>query len=248
MKTNISESIKHSLLVEGDELGSLVEFIRSRYGKVQITAECSDNSELETDDISEIINFDNPNYRKIKNITINAHTSYEEILRLRIDSSSNFNMYMNSARLTITSLSDETAVYLSQEIPKRLREMKPGYDLLARFPLTFIAMIVAFLWMFAQGVGRFVGFIKLQPEPQSNVSWNDLSIVLVTFIVIVLALTYLLDKVQGILFPRVFFLIGKQRRSLESLKKWRMIVLTAVILGVASSLVASFIFQWLQAK
>src|ERR1051326_6470605 len=99
MKTNISKSIRHSLLVDGDELGSLVEFIRSRYEKISITAECKDNSELEAGDISEIINFDNPSYRKIKTITINAYTSYDERLRLSIDSSSNFNMYMSSARL-----------------------------------------------------------------------------------------------------------------------------------------------------
>ena len=231
-----------------DELGSLVEFIRSRFKQVEITAECKDKSELEADDISEITNFDNPNYRRIKNITIRAHTSYDETLRLHIDSDSNSNVWVSSARLYITSQSDENAVYLSQEIPKRLREMKPGYDLLARFPLSFITSIVMTVWVFVSGIGKLVGYIKLQPEQPVNISWNDLLLILFVFAVILLTIFITLDKIQSILFPRVFFLIGKQRQAYENLKKWRMIILTALILGVVSSVIASFIFQWLQGK
>lgn len=248
MKTNISKSIKHSLLVEADELGSLVEFIRSRYEKVRITAECKDNSELEADDISEIINFDNPTYRKIQKITINANTAYEETLRLHIDAASNSNMFFSSARLHITSKSDETAVYLSQEIPTRLREMKPEYDLLARFAFSFLIGLLLVSWMIIDFIGKLFGFIQLKPEQPSSLSWNDT--ITFGFILLLLSITLALslDKIQSTLFPRVFFLIGKQKRSMENLKKWRMIVLTALILGVVSSLIASFIWQWLQMR
>lgn len=248
MKTNISKSIKHSLLVEADELGSLVEFIRSRYEKVRITAECKDNSELEADDISEIINFDNPNYRKIKKITINANTAYEETLRLHIDSASNFNMFISSARLYITSKSDETAVYLSQEIPKRLREMKPEYDLLARFSLSSLISLVLVSWIIVDFIGKIFGFSQFKPAQPSNLSWNDTFTFVFLLVLITIILSLFLDRIQGTLFPRVFFLIGKQKRAMENLKKWRMVVLGALILGVVSSLIASFIWQWLQSK
>ena len=250
MKTNIKRLIKHSLLVEGDELGSLVEFISSKYEKVRLSAECIDNSELEADDIAEIINFDNPTYRKIINITINANTSYDETLRLSIDSTSGLNMFMNAARLNITSKSDETAVYLSQEISKRLREMKPEYDFLARFPITLSVSLLFTIWIVAQGVGKMLGLIKLETPPPSNssLSWNDIFTFVLLGLLVVVAANLLLDRLQSILFPRVFFLIGKQKRAMENLKKWRMVVLTAIILSVVSSLIASFIFQGLQSK
>ena len=125
MKTKIDTKIKHSLIVDKDGLRSIQKFISKQYKHIEFTANCVDGSILETDNIEEIIGFDNPNYRHITEIVIEAQNdssnwSSSEGLTLEIESQSDGLSRMfndSSINLDVESESDEKAVFVVQKIP-----------------------------------------------------------------------------------------------------------------------------------
>ena len=78
MKTDIYKNIRHSLLIEENELKALYSFISSKYTQVKVIAICVDGSRLETNEINDITSFENPNFRRIKIISIQARNNYED--------------------------------------------------------------------------------------------------------------------------------------------------------------------------
>lgn len=242
MKTQIKRTIKHSLLIEPEELNSLYSFIRSKYNNAEIAAECNDDSQIETEEISDIINFENPNYRKITGITLSARNSYEDTLRLRINSS----WPSDPATFTINSQNDESAVYIGQEIVKLFSEMKPGYDWLAR--ISIIATVIG-LWAvygLIRTAAMLFGFVKPTPPLPNDLSSAEAFNIIILFILVLLGILALFEWIRMLLFPRVFFMLGKQKKKMEKLIKWRWVVFTGLVLSILSSLIASLIFEGLR--
>ncbi|MGZ5437988.1 MAG: hypothetical protein ACXWID_04070 [Pyrinomonadaceae bacterium] len=239
MKTQIRRSIKHALLVEADDLISLVKFLNSRYANLKITAECNDDSEIESEAVDEIINFENPNYRKIKNLDIKAHSSLDERLSIRIRSG----WPLTGTTVNVTSENDESAVYTSQQTVKLLSNMKPGYDLLARTSITFLVLGVWGVYGVLRTVGVALGIVKpLSPMPP-DWSWIETLNIWFVFMAVIVGVLLLLDRLRLALFPKIFFMIGKQKRKMEALIKWRWIVFSGLILSILSSVAAGLILQ-----
>ncbi|MGI8656663.1 MAG: hypothetical protein ACR2LC_15775 [Pyrinomonadaceae bacterium] len=242
MKTQIQRSIKHSLLIEGEELTSLYSFIHSKYSEAEITAECNDDSQLETEEISDIINFDNPNYRRITSITINARNSYEETLRIRINSA----WFSEPVQFTIKSQNDEAAVYITQELVKLFSEMKPGYDLLTRISvITFIGGLGA-TYSLLRTIALLFGWVKPLPPLSNELSWAEAINLMILFIVVLFGILALFEWLRLSLFPKVFFMIGKQKKKMERLIKWRWVVFASLLLSILSSLIAGLILEGLK--
>lgn len=75
MKTTKSEDIRHSLLVEEDDLRFFFDLAKQEYEKLEVSANCIDGSVLESELVDDIIFFENPNYRRIVSISIAASVS-----------------------------------------------------------------------------------------------------------------------------------------------------------------------------
>lgn len=240
MKTTITKEIHHSILAEGDELQSLCGFISSRYKDTEISAQCIDGSKLETKDIKEILSFENPNYRKIKNISFQAHNDFDERLSFDIWADRTF----TSAELRIESQDDEQALYATHEILNKLREMKPWYDLLARIPISYVVFGLWFLWGMWITANQLIG---LRPPAASLTKYSifeSLNIaVLIT--IIAFAIVYPFDWVQKRIFPKVFFLIGKQKKTMETIKKWRGFIFGGILLAIVTGIIGNAISNWL---
>ena len=237
MKTTISKDIKHSLLIEEDELKTLHKFISERYDEIKATAKCADGSMLESKNIEEIISFENPNYRNIEAISITSYTQPNEKFSLDISE-----RLGSTAELQIESLSDETALYIINEIQHRLAEMKPWYDLIARLKWALIILIPWLAWSL---VFTFQQFIGIRPPSNSNFStfetFNFAVLFAVVFFIIVLPLEWLQKK----LFPKVFYLIGKQVKTMDSIEKWRNFIFGGIILTLVMAVVGTALSNWI---
>lgn len=238
MKTTISKKIRHSLLIEEAEFGSLYKFMSSRYERVQIVAYCLDGSELETDKVAEIFEFENLNYRRIQTVVVSARNDWEERLSLAIRS--NGSGFLGTAELDLSSQDDEAALYVSREVLKRLAEMKPTYDLLARTSVVYVAFGLWGLFGLAVTAMRMLKLAPPSPglaEISAIESFN--AAVLATLLL--LAITYPLDLGRKYLFPKVFFLFGKQKKTMETIRRWRSFVFGAIILSVGIGLFVEFV-------
>lgn len=230
MKTTIPKNITHSILAESDEIKSIYDFLASKYKSVEITGFCNDGSQLETKDIQDLLSFENLNYRKIEAISFSA-IGDDERFRLAIK---------DNTELHLSSNNDERAVYIAEEIIKRLLDMKLSYDWISRVPVLVAAisllMIVWFLWQIA----IYTGVIS-SAQAYTSTGVSEYINRSVFMAIVILGITYPFEKLKKYLFPKVFFLIGKQKKAMETIQKVRTFIFVTVLL----SLLLGIITNWL---
>ena len=162
-------------MIKIDILRTIQKFISKQYKHVGFTANCVDGSILETDDIEEIIDFDNPNYRRITEIVFEAQNdssswSSSEEATLKIESQNGgLSRIFNdvSINLNVRSESDEKAVFVVKEIRSLLKEMRPWYNLLAR---TSIFAVYGLIWIICCVIVTVLLFMGLITSDTGSVS------------------------------------------------------------------------------
>ena len=239
MKTKITKTIQHGLIVEESDLRTIFNFLKERYNNIEIIVDCDGGNQLETSNIEEIIKFDNPSYRKIKKIKIYAinTNANEENLSLIIDSGV-FSIFDNTVVLIINSKNNEEARGRAQELLKRFSEMKPWYSLTTRISI-FSLIIVC--WGVVSLFFEFGYLLSYISRPEGSLSAiASFNILLLGVLGLFLA-TYPIDCFRKWMFPAVFFNVGCQRRVLEKIKKTRHIVFVVLILGLILSVIANII-------
>ncbi|HEY3312153.1 MAG TPA: hypothetical protein VGK00_10990 [Anaerolineales bacterium] len=242
MKTNISKTISHSLLVDSDDILSIHSFISSKYNRVIIVGKCNDGSQLEITDIQDLLQFENLNYRKIESITFyagNNNGEDEEKFSLNIQDRTFY-----SSELIVSSNDDQKALYVTQEILKRLADTKPSYDWVARISvLTALLIFLLSLWFVLQA-SVYLKIIHIQGEISDGVgAFNNA----IFFAIILIAITYPIDRLRKYLYPKLFFLLGKQKKTIETIRFWRnfifVTVILTIILGIAVNVITNLFLK-----
>lgn len=241
MKTTIEKTIKHSLILDESDVTSLFSFLTAQYPHVDIFFVCNDGSEITTNVIDDVVNFENANFRRIESLSMVADSgkSYgSEYARLRIRGTWRGDQ---SATVSVKSETDSKAIYISQEIPKLLSGMKAGYDIFARLSLITLVGTAFILWGLFRWLSLMLGLRKPMLNAPTDFSAVEIfNIVAWSFLVFALIVVGL-EFVRMRLFPLVFFLIGKQRKKMEALNKWRWGVLATMLFGIVSSLIAGYL-------
>jgi len=249
MKFTISKEIKHALLIDEKNLRELLKFISEKYEKVEIIVKCNDGSSLETEDIEEILSFENSNYRKIISITITGRNSPEEKLSFSIINDLSKDIisigspfFEPTAEYTVISKKEEIAKFNSDKLIQYLSEIKPSffYDIFSR---TTLLSIIALFW----GIVSIIYWAKVIfgviSRTSSNVSGIEAFSVTLIYCVALILITYPFDLLRQWLFPRVFLLLGKQKKNMKTIENWRKNIFTVLILGTLASVIAGFILR-----
>lgn len=242
MKTSITRTFSHGLLVDEINLNALVDFVSPKYQSFQIVAICSDGSRLESNNIADIIAFENPNYRAIISLTLEARTSVAERFSLRITSE----VFYRVAEMNVESESDERALYVSSEVIRRLNEMKPWYAFLVRYLWSMIFGLLSFgygTWQAIQDTLLNGKLFNLTPSSISQISILSVVYLLTILCLVIYVLLLLIDRLQNILFPKVFFLLGKQKQTMASIEWWRQLVFGGIVLAIVTGVLGNFIYS-----
>jgi len=239
MKTTITKNIKHSLLVEEDSLIALDKFLRSKYSEIKIIAKCDDGSSLETNDLGEILSFENSNFRKVYQLTIDAENDYRDSISITMRSAK----FFGTAEFDLTSESDERAVFVTEEVIKRFKDMKPAYDWITRIDILLVVAIVFAIPGLLLSTLRALDVLPpSSPSKLSGMEGFNVSLVLAGVIFVV---TYPIRKGIDYLFPKVFFLLGKQKKNFETILKWRNIIFVGIILAIITGVIGNALSQQL---
>ncbi len=246
MEIIIAREKKYSIIVNEEELKSLINFLDSQYSPIEIVAKCNDGSTLTTSKIEDIINFENSKFRKIEIIEISFGKIYSQGGNVEFNGKYRF---LQTCNFTVKDIDDAKALKVSQEIEARFEECKTWYSLLIKFPPSITISIIYFLiWIPSLWIKLLSNTYKSSP----NISIIDL-INIIGFLSPVVLLYFVsinyLDKVWAWLFPRVWFDIGKQKAEFQKRAKIRSWVfggvILALILGILASVIATLITnQW----
>lgn len=236
MKTSISKRVNHSVYLEETDLQAIHKLLSGKFTHVSITAECSDGSVLETEDMNELLTFENPSYRKINRLTFEARNEWTESCSLDIHRP---DVFGRTAEVSVKSENDERALFVFAELLKRLRETKPNYDVITRVPVTFIVFGLWGLTTLTLTFLRLAGLYSLQrvSTPFTLEMFNQIFLASI----VLLAITSSLDWGLRRLFPKVFFALGRQKRAIDKIKKTRNFIFVGIALAILIGLLTNYI-------
>jgi hypothetical protein len=243
VETRIFRTRSHPILVSAEDIKILVQLLSKHYSDAKFCASCSDGSRLTTNDVDEILQFDNPTSRKIQKLEISFN-------RGGFDDSGDVELGdfgLCTTQITVRGGDDVKVSHVASEINRQLAEYKPWYWLLLKLRpsiilwVALISYLVVVNWRYVLLTGKLVdakigfdGFISM------------IYLLIPVMLVLIPAVIYL-DKAWDWLFPKVWFLIGRQLREFERRASVRRFVFIAIglslIVGVASNFVYSFLIR-----
>src|SRR6266566_529533 len=72
MKTNIQREHSHAIVLTPDDLKGISNVIGENYGPISFSASCSEGSSFDFTNINEILEYENPSFRRIQSMRIHG--------------------------------------------------------------------------------------------------------------------------------------------------------------------------------
>jgi len=236
--------IRHALVIEEEELLKISGLIAEKYEEIEIIARCSDKTILKSKDINDIIRFENHNFRKIESISIKGFNSVEENLYLTIV---NRDFISTTAEFSVSSKKEKDLNYILGKLDELFLGAKPWYNFLTKisvfwslfFPLlSIISGVVAILYLYLKFTGKI-----LQDTSKLNLSTAEVLLITIIIICLLYIICSPIDKLRGWLFPKLFFLLGRQKKTMEKIESVRKVLFIVICIGLVVSIVAGLLLR-----
>ena len=231
LRSKIDNEYRHALLVDSRELLNIEGSVTRNFGKPRVTASCQDGTTLVPDDVRSLLDFDNLAFRRIKEVQISAGDPRTDRIIIELGAST------RTARVSIDSDDDSKNVATAAELRNLIYEMKPWYSVLSRLNLIYILLGPWLIAGISISIAKLLGVLNVG-EVQGLNTFDILNIGLLV-VGVVCALGYVGNTLLHVLFPRVFFLIGKQKQVYTRLVAWRKALFVTFCLGMIASIIAN---------
>lgn len=222
MRTKIEKSWDHAIVVSKEDLLALERLIAAKFNIDKIYIECVEGSEIQFESLEELLQYDNPTFRRITAVRIHFGEIFSEGGDIFLTSERS-----HTATFTVKSDDDDRALALATEVEKRIKEMRPWYSFVTRVPFSILAGLTGL------GVGSALAWQRLishgTPATETNVAIIDIFYLTLPIIAILIVAFIYIDRASRWLFPRTIFALGKQIREDERRGKIRNWILTGVI-------------------
>ena len=233
MKVTTYRACDHAVVIHSSDLEGFCELFGSRYGEPRFKAECNEGSTLTFDSLRELLAFENHQFRRIEEITVDFD-----------DDRGRGSLVLRSStpgRSTTISVSDQDsdrAFVVTDEVEKRLRSCKPSYSLLSRVSggsvvaVGFFAFGSVIFWWHFITTGRLAAG-----------SFPSLSTFYLTLPIVPLALLGVkyANRYWDWLFPKTWFCLGRQEAEHGRRSSVRKILSVGIGLALGVSIVAGVI-------
>lgn len=232
MKSRIDRTFAFALLVEPRELKSLEAAFREHFDALKISARCRDGTRLEPKDLDELVGFDNLSFRRIESVEFSAGS----LLQGR--ATTNIGGFRQTAEMSVACNEDSKTIRVASEIESIVKEMRPWYSFLARTNLVFVFLAVSIAMGLGASLGEYFGVFSVTESRHDPTTLRNVALF---FYGLLVAVTYLANRLWCKFFPRVFFAIGKQVQVYEKILTWRKTVFGTLLLGIVASVIANAI-------
>jgi hypothetical protein len=250
MESKKTKYISHSVIVYPEDIKYFDEFLRKNFQKIRYEILCEDETKLKPANLNEILEYENPDFKKIASITFEASNEKND----------NDSVEIVIGKAGLSFLSSDTAMihfYFSDikrqipvedEIMKRIRAMRPWYFWLIKIPFSFIFPFL--LWGYSISLSaislikKLTGIIPLTPSTPptpSGFTEGEVSILVLATMGILFLVGFLIDNSRDYLFPKYFFYIGRQQKNYDKKRIIVNIIFGVIILGIIINLVSTII-------
>ena len=227
MKATVTKEYKFCTVIKLEDLMLINDFLKSEYDSIKYKMYTNNDAVYELDDFEEIINYDNPDSRKITKIYIAAYKAPSYFPNFEI-SLADIEYYRISVSYTIQSIDNKEIDSLLRKISDWNEWFKKSYSWIYHNDI----LIFWVIWAPVSLLFYFTSFKQLDKVTyyvaNFSLSW------IVSWIIMLI-----IDKLLPKLYPKTTFCIGKQKQRLESKQKLRSNILwsglVTFIIGVLTS-------------
>ncbi len=239
----VEREIRHALIIGEKDLLNIFSLIKRKYKEVNTSAKCNDGITIKSKDINEIVEFENHDFRKIESIFIEGINSKEEILFLEIK---NKGFLSTTAKYSAKSKNEEELNHILVKLNELFLGAKPWYNFLTNIsiPLIFLSVGILIIYpiVFLRIYFKIVGRIPQDTATSSLLIGEKLAIA-VFFVLLIYFIANLLNKLNKWLFPKMFFLIGKQKEEMEKIRSVRKILFISIFIALVICIVADLFLR-----
>lgn len=249
MQSSKTTEVRHALVVRQGDLEYLDASLRKEFSDIRYGTRCEDGTVLRPENLRELLDYENPNFRRLASITVEASSGSPlgDHLEIRLGKADFSLNATGEATLRLHSLDKQQR--LEQEIAGRIRDMRPWYSFFTRlpfavlFPAALLGLVLAI--NVVSVIQKLRGTYITQPSQPSSVTLTENeSYVMQLGVFGILALVgHVFDRFREYISPRVFFCIGKQQHEFKKRQKIVHVIFGVILLGVLINIVSAIIWS-----
>jgi|WetSurMetagenome_2_1015567.scaffolds.fasta_scaffold00195_28 hypothetical protein len=246
MKSHKSKELTDSIVVWPDDLKYLDNFLKKTFTKIEYEASCEDDTKLKPESLSDLLEYENPDFKRVSSITINAYTEpSNDKVEIQIGKAGFMSNKTGIISLSFSDVRQQQPI--EDEIIKRIKTMRPWYSWLNRISFRFIMPSLLFIfWIIVNAnnlIKKFNGNIPVASAQPSPLTEGESQVLMLGVLGILFLCGFLIDRSRDYLFPKSFICIGRQLQSFEKRRKISYIIFGVIILGIIINIAASMLYQ-----
>ncbi len=231
----------NNILIGSEDLSYLLKFIEDHFETVNFVGFCDDNSKIEFSTSDEVINYENPRFKKLMGISIISNEDENTSLQLILGKIKPKDEILTEYDLSYDDLN--FGLPFEQELIKRLKTLKPWYWFFNYIPFKYILplVLVIFNWfyIFKNIIQKILGEYSSSQTSTVQFSWFEGVIINIVLLSILYGVGYLIDKFKIYLFPMYFFKIGQQLNVYKVKQRLQYTIFIVIILGIIINVIAN---------
>ncbi len=250
-KSSVWVDVNHALLIKEEDLRYLHDDLAKTFGdSIGYRAQCLDGTELNFDDIDELISFENPSFRRI--IAITVHCTHNGKIRLHLhigarDSFFDLPFDRTNARYHVESSDDGEVTKLRSGLNRRLVSMRPWYWILSLAKTPWVVASLSLLYLIVLGsqslIMRLIMGVPDVLDTRPNIHFLERLVIYLAFVMFYFLIAVPVERFRAFLFPRVFIATGRQKDEWEKRCKVLNVVLGLIGIGLVVSVAGGLIAQ-----
>lgn len=245
-----TKTFSDAIVVWPEDLRHLDSFLQRKFSHIEYVAKTEDNTELGPTNLNTLLEYENPDFRKLDSITIRAtnadgdNVANEEV-EIVLGNTGPFSYVTALVKLAFSDIN--TKVPIEDEIIKRVRAMHPWYSWLTKIPFKYSIPLVLFILSFALNlinvIKKIYHFESASVTNQFTFSDNESFSATVLIVGVLLIIGYMIDRSRDYLFPRYFFCIGRQLNKFKKKQNVAYTIFGIILLGIAINIASSMIWS-----
>lgn len=242
MRGDLKRDYEFSIIVTANDLKSLSDIVTRDFKELRYVINTEDGVTYTTEHLNEIIDYNNPDSRRIKMLGIYGYKdkignfNTPNISVSLFDSST----YDKSCILHLNKVEEKDIIYYSNAIDEFMNKIRASYWWIFKDSFYWVTGIILYI------IISSIYLTNVNNTDTINKIYNILLLQGVSALCMAFSM-YVLHKVVSFLYPESCFAIGEQERLKTKKEKIRNLVfgtiLGALMIGIVSSIIAYYILN-----
>lgn len=242
MKGSLNRKYNFSIIVTAEDIKSLSDMITKDFKEVCYEIETNDGAQYKIQDLNAILEYSNPDSRKIIRIRIRGNREKEEISFLPNICISLFDtsVYEKSIILDLNEMDEKDINHYTSRIDEFANRIKAPYWWIYKDKFYWVCGIILYFTF------SFIYFSNTDITNTINKVYSILLLQGVSVACMVFSM-FALSKVVSFFFPESCFALGEQKKHMLKKEKVRSILIWtiggALIVSIISSIIAHLLIK-----